>query len=196
MTLIDWEGYIANPAVKFYLVPPSNAAFPAKAILSAREPRLHFDLPSEVGRDGPRKEVVWQNHEKLPVSLAIFPDRDGQDERHRLKIDFRDARGSTQSLSLPVRVVDQDRIRPNLFSITVDFSQDRTGFFKDEKKRATVIAAANDWAYFFADMRLQPVAVGTEKTLIWGSDGFKTFNNGDKPSTLSGVFTLCIWNSQ
>ncbi len=174
LILIDWDGYIANAAVKFYMAPPPNAAFPAKAVLSADESRLHFDLPSDVGRDGPRKEVVWQKHEKLPVFISIFPDRDGQDESHRLRIDFDDARGSKESLSLPVRVIDQDQNRANAFSITVDFSQDRTGFFQDEKKRATVIQAANDWAYFFADMKLQPVARGTERTLIWGSDGFKT----------------------
>lgn len=174
ITLIDWEGYIANPAVKFYLVPPTDAAYPAKAVVSASEPRLHFELPSEVGRDGPRKEVIWQKHEKLPVYLAIFPDRDGRDEDHRLKIDFRDARGATASVSLLIHVIDQDRSRPNAFSIAVDFSQDRTGFFRDEKKRATVIQAAHDWAYFFADMKLEPVATGSEKTLIWGPDGFKT----------------------
>ena len=71
-------------------------------------------------------------------------------------------------------MIDQDRVRANDFSITVDFSQDRTGFFKDEDKRATVIQAAHDWAYFFADMKLEGVVAGAEKTLIWGQDGFKT----------------------
>ncbi len=47
LVLIDWEGYIANPAVKFYLVPPANTAFPARAVLSAAESRLHFDVPSD-----------------------------------------------------------------------------------------------------------------------------------------------------
>jgi hypothetical protein len=174
LVLIDWEGYIANPAVKFYLVPPPDAAFPAKAVLSAGESRLHFDLPTDIGRDRPRKEVIWQKHEKLPVYLSIFPDRDGQNEGHRLRIDFTDTRGSRESLSLPVRVIDQDQARADEFSIAVDFSQDPIGFFKDEEQRATVVRAANDWAYFFADMKLQPVAAGTEKTLICGSDGFKT----------------------
>jgi hypothetical protein len=173
LVLVDWDGYIANPAVKFSIVPPSDAAFPAKAVLSATEPRLHFDLPGDVGRDGPRKEVVWEKHDKLAVQVAIFPDRDGQDENHQIKIDFSDARGVSQSLNLPLRVIDQDRSRPNAFSITVDFSQDRNGFFRDEQKRATVVQAANDWAYFFADMKLQPVAAGSEKTLVWGEDGFK-----------------------
>ncbi len=174
LVLVDWEGYIANPAVKFYLVPPPDTAFPAKAVLSSAESRLHFDLPSEVGPGGPRKEVIWQKHEKRPVHCSIFPDRDGQDEDHRLQIEFSDPDGYKESLGLPVRVIDQDQNRASEFSITVDFSQDRTGFFQDEQKRATVVQAADDWAYFFAGMKLQPVPAGTEKTLIWGSDGFKT----------------------
>ena len=83
LVLLDWEGYIANPAVKFYLVPPPGTGFPARAVLSAGESRLRFDLPSDVGPNGPRKEVTWQKQEKLPVYLSIFPDRDGEDERHR-----------------------------------------------------------------------------------------------------------------
>ncbi len=174
LTLVDWEGYIANPATRFWLVPPADTVFPASAILTAAEPRLHFDLPCEVGPDGPRKEVVWRQREKLPVYLAIFPDRDGNNERHELKIKFRDAREVKESLSLAVRVIDQDRVRTDDFSIAVDFSQDRTGFFKEEDKRTTVIQAARDWAYFFADMNLERVDAGAEKTLIWGQDGFKT----------------------
>jgi hypothetical protein len=173
LILVDWEGYIANPAIKFYLLPPPDAALPAKAILTAKEPRLYFDLPSQAGPKGPRKEVVWQKREKLPVSISIFPDRDGQDEEHQLVIDFTDARGKEEHLKLPIRVIDQDRERREEFTITVDYSQDRTGFFKDKDKRATIEQAARDWAYFLGDMKLASVPAGAERTLIWGPDGFK-----------------------
>ena len=96
------------------------------------------------------------------------------DEGHRLTIEFHDARGTNEILTIPVRVTDQDRAREPEFPIIVDFSRDRTGFFKDEDKRATVVQAARDWAYFFADMKLNSVAAGAEKTLIWGSNGFTT----------------------
>ena len=173
LVLVDWDGYIANPAIKFYLLPPPDAALPAKAVLTADEPRLRFDLPSETGPIGPRKEVVWLKRDKIPVYISIFPDRDGKDEDHRLHVDFTDARGRQERLSMPVHVIDQDRDRAEEF-VTVDYSQDRTGFFKDPAKRATIEQAARDWAYFFGDMRLAPVPIGAEKTLIWGPDGFKT----------------------
>jgi hypothetical protein len=173
LTLVDWEGYIANPAIKFYLTPPPDAVFPAKAVLTAKEPRLHFDLPSTTSANGPRKEIVWQKREKIPVHISIFPDRDGDDEEYQLSIDFTDAKGNKERLNLPVRVIDQDLKRAEDFRITVDFSQDHTGFFADEGKRAIIVQAANDWSYFFADMKLQTVPARSEKTLIWGPDGFK-----------------------
>jgi hypothetical protein len=174
LVLVDWEGHLANPAIKFYLVPPADAALPARAVLTAREPRLYLDLPSQAGPNGPRKEVSFEKHAKLPVHISIFPDRDGKDEDHPLEIDFTDARGKHEHLTLPVHVIDQDRDRPQEFQVNVDFSQDRTGFFKDDKKRSVVVQAARDWAYFFGDMQLASVPVGAERTLIWGSDGFKT----------------------
>lgn len=173
LILVDWEGYLANPTIKFYLTPPSDATFPATAVLTSNEPRLHFDLPSTVGANGPRKEIVWQKREKTPVHISIFPDRDFDDEQHRLAIKFADASGRDEVQILPVRVIDQDRQRDDDFHVTVNFSRDATGFFADEDNRATIVQAARDWAYFFADMQLSPVAAGAEKTLIWGPDGFK-----------------------
>lgn len=174
LMLVDWEGYLADPAIKFSLTPPRDTTFPATAILSSNETRLYFDLPSATGANGPRKEIVWRKRESIPVHVSIFPDRDGDDETHQFEIEFTDAGEKREHLVLPLRVIDQDRDRADDFHVTVDFTQDQTGFFKDEAARATILQAARDWAYFFADMRLRPVAAGSEKTMIWGPDGFKT----------------------
>src|SRR5438309_4289942 len=42
LVLVDWDGYMANPAIKFFLIPPTDAALPARAVLTAAEPRLYF----------------------------------------------------------------------------------------------------------------------------------------------------------
>jgi hypothetical protein len=173
LTLVDWEGYIANPVIKVYLTPPKNITFPAKAILKSKEPRLHFDLPSTTSEKGSRKEVVWKKNEKMAVYVTIFPDRDGENEKHQITIDFSDSGGYSEQIVLPVEVIDQDRERAEEFHITVDFSQDRTRFFEDEEKRATVIQAANDWSYFFSDMKLQTFPAGKYRKPIWGPEGFK-----------------------
>ena len=40
ITLVDWEGFIANPAIAVAVRPPANAAFPATAILRANSERV------------------------------------------------------------------------------------------------------------------------------------------------------------
>jgi hypothetical protein len=174
LVLVNWDGQIANPAIKFYIVPPADAAFPARAVVTAKEPRLYFDLPSEIGARGPRKVVEFKDDKKLPVLVSIFSSRDEKNEEHTLAIDFEDARGNKRSLQLPCRVIDQHRKIDKCFPVTVDFSHDRSGFFKDEDKRKVLIRAAEDWMYFFEPVALDPVPAGKEKTFIWNTDGFKT----------------------
>jgi hypothetical protein len=174
LVLVDWEGQIANPAIRIDLVPPPDAAYPVRFLIRAKEPRLYFDLPSRSGPDGPRKEVVLKGPERSSMAVSIFPDRDGRDEDHTLEVEALFADGQRRSLELPVHVVDQDRERPPSFAITVDFSQDRTGFFKDEARRRAVSRVAEDWAYFLDGDALEPVRVGSETTMIWNPDGFKS----------------------
>jgi len=173
LLLVDWDGYMANPAIKFFLIPPRDAALPARAVLTAEEPRLYFNLPSTTGPRGPRKELVFKTAAKVAVYISIFPDRDGRDEGHILRIEFKDAKGDSNTVRLPVHVIDLDRERPVVFPITVDYSQDKTGFFRDPEKRKVVEQAASDWAGFIDDMGVRPVAVGAEKTHIWPPEGFK-----------------------
>jgi hypothetical protein len=174
LVLVDWDGYIANPAIKVFVSPPPGAALPATAVLSSNDPRLHFDLPSQARPNGSRKELSFTSTKRQPVYVAIFPDRDGHDDDLALEIAFSDANGSKTALSLPVYVVDQDRDLEGTFSIKVDFSHDTTGFFANEQHRAGVLQAANDWAYFLDGDGLAEVPAGSETTFIWNPDGFKS----------------------
>jgi hypothetical protein len=54
--------------------------------------------------------------------------------------------------------------------IAVDFSHDRTGFFKDEKNREVVTQAAQDWMHFFDPVPLDAVAAGKEMSFIRDRD--------------------------
>ena len=179
IVLVDWEGYMANPAIKVFVVPPADAQFPATAVLTSSEPRLYFDLPSDAGPNGPSKTITLTSaSSRVPVLLSIFPDRDTYDEDHLLQIQLTDANGAQSSLAVNVHVIDQDRDRRGPFRITVDFSQDQTGFFDDPHTREIVRQAAEDWAYFIDDMNLDAVLPGAESTFIWNPDGF-----------VSGTFT-------
>jgi len=107
LVLVDWEGYMANPAVRFFILPPPNAAYPATVVVRAREPRLMFDLPSEAGPHGPKKEITLPRPEKTSLYVSIFPDRDSRDQDEVLDVVFTDARGERQTQRVPVHVVDQ-----------------------------------------------------------------------------------------
>src|SRR5471030_1604299 len=75
IVLVDWEGYMANPAIEFFIVPPPDAEFPVAVTVKASEPRLYFDLPSEAGRNGPEKQLRITNDAPVALSVAIFPAR-------------------------------------------------------------------------------------------------------------------------
>jgi hypothetical protein len=173
--LVDWEGYMANPAIKFFVVPPQNAAFPATAIITADNARLYFDLPSQVGAAGPSKSITFADaFARVPVLISNAPDRDTSNGHHHLTVQFTGNDNQQMSLVIDVHEIDQDQTAPGPYAITADFSQDQTGFYSDPVKAAIVQQAAADYAYFVGDMQLDPVAAGSETTFIWDKDSFNS----------------------
>jgi hypothetical protein len=172
MVLVDWEGQIANPAIRILVRPPNDATFPATAVISGTEPRLYFDLPSQAAASGPSKALSFPNAAPVPVLISIFPDRDGAAENHTLTVVFTSNGGAQRTQTLAAHVIDQDQSQTPPFAVTVDFSRDQTGFFNQTARRDIVREAAEDWTYFFAGMNLDLVAAGAEQTFIWNSNGF------------------------
>lgn len=169
---MDWEGQIANPAIKIFVRPPSDATFPASAVISSTQTRLYFDLPSTATASGPGKTLSFPNASPVPVLVSIFPDRDTADENHTLSITFTASGGAQRTQTLNVHVIDQDKALAPVFAITMDFTKDQTGFFNVAARRNIVQQVAEDWAYFFADMNLDLVPAGAEQTFIWNPTGF------------------------
>ncbi len=172
LTLVDWDGYMANPAIKFFVIPPSNAKFPATAALTANDQRLYFDLPSTVGASGPSKTISFPDSSPVAVYLGNAPDRDTIDGYYQLAILFTGADGQSTSLTIPVHKIDQDRPSTVPYAINTDFTQDKTGFFATPANRAAIQQELADWAYFVDNMNLDAVPGGAERTFIWNSDGF------------------------
>ena len=113
------------------------------------------------------------------MGLSIFPDRDGADEDYTLTIVFTGATGHDHTTTVPIHVKDLDLKRTNDFVVTENFDCDVTGVFTDPVRRALVKQAADDWAYFFSGMNLDPVAAGKEITYIWSNNfdgGIKATN--------------------
>ena len=173
ITLVDWEGYIANPAMKYTVKEPSDPAV-TRVTLSSSEPRLHFNLPSWSGVEGSRKELDFSGtSSQVEFYISIFPDRDGLDEVHSLTIKYLDKHENWHTQTIEVHVIDQDVSSRELdFDITLDFSQDQTVLFNDSVVRQTVRQAADDWAHFIDDMDLDQVSSGQEESWIWDTRGY------------------------
>ncbi len=62
LVLVDWEGYLANPALEFFLHPPAAATLPASVSITGNGVRLYLDAPSVVGAAGPSKVVGSPRH--------------------------------------------------------------------------------------------------------------------------------------
>ena len=168
IVLVDWEGHIANPLMKYSVELPG-----ATALLSSSEPRLYFDLPSSTGANGPTKALGSEDPtQATEFHISIFPDRDTFDETHTLTIRYVGGGGQIRSQTIDVHVIDQDTDRNLDFNVTTDFSQDQTGLFGDSNARESFQTAANDWAYYIDDMNLDEVQADQEQSWVWDSRGY------------------------
>ena len=169
IVLVDWEGYIANPAMRYFIEMPAGTRFPTQAVLSSGESRMYFDRDSAIGKNGSTKVLeLAHSSSDGEFLISIFPDRDTSDEKHPLTIRYKDGNGRIRSQTIDVHVIDQDLDRPLEFNIIANFSYDETGMFDNPAARKTVQQALDDWAYFFGDMGLDEVQVGEER--IWMHD--------------------------
>src|SRR5439155_6560033 len=55
ITLVDWDGYLANPLIKIFVFAPTNGVVPGTATLTVNGGRLYFDKPVTVSSNGPSK---------------------------------------------------------------------------------------------------------------------------------------------
>ena len=74
--LTDWEGYIANPAVRLILKAPATTRFPLTVTLKANGALLYFDMPSTTSASGPEKTIKLKNANPVSFYISDFPDRD------------------------------------------------------------------------------------------------------------------------
>jgi hypothetical protein len=168
VTLLDWEGYMANPKITLTFRPPAGVSFPLTATLTSSSPRVYFDRfgphPTVMSAAGPSKILVFGTaSSEVTVNLGLFPDRDATSTMHTLTL----TAGSVTT-TVPIHEIDQDTdtgLQP--FRVKVDYGNDRTGFLNDPLRRAIIEQAANDWAFFVDDMQLDEVPIGAELGWIW-----------------------------
>src|SRR5438105_1405769 len=65
ITLVDWEGYMANPAIRLKIQAPCAKGGPVFTTISANGPRLYFDSRSTTSLDGPSKSLNFQDDSSI-----------------------------------------------------------------------------------------------------------------------------------
>jgi len=172
LSLPDWDGYMANPAIKFEISPgDGNVTWPLIVTLTTDDPVVHFDLPSRVDETGASKTLVFRDAALQEVYVTAFPKRIKQSYARTILI-----RTSSQKscvIALTVTPVVSGNRTP-WFPITVDFSQDKTGFYGDPAHREIFHQAVSDWAYYLKDEGAPLVPALEERTLIFEPSGFKS----------------------
>jgi hypothetical protein len=174
LTLVDWEGPIANPAVLFRLKVNKSAYLPMKVDLSANGSRLMFNLFSTVSSSGPQKTLfINQENDTSEFYMSIAHDDDITNETYTLHIETTDANQAKRSYTFPIAVIDQDIVRNDEFVPTLDFSYDKTGLFHNPEAKAIAQKAVQDWCYYLDKQHFDEVAADTEESWVWNPDGFK-----------------------
>jgi hypothetical protein len=175
ITLLDWEGEIGNPAIQIKIEPPKTVTYPVHIYLHSTCSRIYFNRSDGSDRYGVGKDIYLASEPKstTPVWIAIFPDRDGKDEDHKLVLQVFDASNAEKVRSyVPIHVIDQDKDESRVSYIKLDYSQDTTDFTLSDDVRRVVGQAAADWSYFIDDMNLDEVKAASEQTEVWNKDGF------------------------
>ena len=142
ITLLDWEGQIANPTIRLTIEASASSDLRTLDIRSDC-PRLIFDRAGDVSNGPLGKSIrLPQGETKAAFWVSIFPDRDGKDEDHLIEIRLR---GDKEWTPLKVHVIDQDKDLKPKFNFITDYSADKTGFLKDKKIQQVINQAASDW---------------------------------------------------
>ena len=180
--LVDWEGFIANPAIEVFVEPTAQAGVPASVevtvdSISITDERFYFSCDgvvqqqcnnSSIGQGGPEKTLFFNTRETQSFHISIRPDRDDEDDSATLSLEF-DNVNQSDSVEIPIHVTDQDIFtRQNEFRIEMDYSRDEAGFdWFTRSRRVVARRAAEDWAYFIDDMDLDEVPAGGQRTMTW-----------------------------
>lgn len=177
VTLVDWEGYMANPAIELAVVPSEDThphRFPMRVELRADGRDLMFNLSSTVSLQGPAKTMFIESpDDRAAFLMTVFADRDDEAESYELTVTTIDALENESTITVPVHILDHDRPGREIdFPIILNYEYDETGFFDDPRHKRLVRQAADDFAYFIADPGYDEVGSGEETSWMWETTGF------------------------
>ncbi len=184
ITLVDWEGFMANPATKYHFDVDATASFPLRVTIRSNGHRIDFDdLNGQTGFRATGLDSVTGNVFKVQIIstatggdfyVSTYPDRDGANESYTLTFQVIDARNAVTNFTVPLTVIDQDKPDgpQGAANLLLDYSRDTTGFFANADVRRLTDQAAADYSYFLDAQNFATVAAGAETTRIFTHNGF------------------------
>ncbi len=195
ITLVDWEGPVSNPALKYFLKGTAALDYPLSVNMFSSEERAMFSLPSTISTNGPAKSMVLTSSDDLESFLfSVYMDENFDNETFDLVLQYTVA-GLPSRQDIPVTVIDQDVDRPLTYPATVDFSEARDAFMLDPNTQAVIIQAAEDWLYFVDGSGIDELPIGGSSLGIGGQDHLFDEKTVTNPVAYSGYYLYAFGNT-
>lgn len=195
ITLVDWEGPVRNPALKYYLKGNDTVEYPLTVNLLADEERAFFSLPSTISKDGPTKSMVLTSSDDLTSFLfSVYMDENYEDETFDLVLQY-SVDGIPARQIIPVTVIDQDIDRPLTYPVIVDFSEARDPLMLDPNTQAVITQAAEDWLYYVDGEGIDSIEVGESWLDIGGQDHLFDAKRVTNPVAYKGYYLYAYGNT-
>lgn len=167
LTLVDWEGPIANPAMKYFISGPDSLSYPVNVTIASDMPGVYFNSPSLSTSTSASKTIVLESAgQKVDFLMATFMDKDGEEENFEVTLTYGDGCWDAQQ-KVAVHIIDQDYERPLSYPVTLDFSEETHPFINNDTIQSIVTQAAKDWAYYLDGSGLDTYSVGESSISLW-----------------------------
>jgi hypothetical protein len=195
LTLVDWEGPVRNPAMKYYLKGNETLVYPIIVNLSSQEELAFFSLPSTISKNGPMKTMEIASEETLEAFLfSVFMDENFEEETFELLLQY-SLNGTPAQQVIPVKVLDQDLDRPLTYPVTIDFSEAISPLMTNAKSQEVISYAADHWLYYVDGEGIDEIPVGGSFLDIGGNDHLFAEKRATNSVAYKGYYLFAYGNS-
>ncbi|MBX2816804.1 MAG: T9SS type A sorting domain-containing protein [Saprospiraceae bacterium] len=195
ISLVDWEGPVRNPAMKYSLLTTDSIAFPLSVQLSTTEENTSFNLPSTISQKGAAKTIVLQSKDSIESFLfSYYMDKDYENDSFDLKLTY-EINGTVETQVVPVKVIDQDYSRPLTYPVIVDYSEAVHPVMTSPEAQAVITEAAEDWLYYIDGTGIDEIPIGGSTLDIGGTDHFFEEKRVSNPVPYTGYYLYAFGNS-
>ncbi len=195
ITLVDWEGPVRNPAMKYSLMGNDALEYPLTVNLSSAEERSSFSLPSTISKNGPTKSMsITAPDELFSFLFSVYMDENGDNETFDLILQY-NMDGIPARSIVPVTVIDQDVDRPLSYPVIVDFSEARHPVMLDEAAQTVIKQAAEDWLYYVGGNDIDSIGMGESFLIAGGQDHLFEEKILENPVAYKGYYLFAYGNT-